>query len=212
MEELPSSPATLTALKALLEEAQAICTHQSALRHDLMGRIYHWLLHHAEYLGTYYTSVPAATLLLKLALNRPWNRDFGDPAQLAEFKVADLVCGTGTLLMATAQAVSDAYILARANTGRSLPAVDLQALHRAIMESILHGYDVLPTVVHLTASTLALLAPEIAFERMNLYVMPLALDGSTPRRGSLDFIGKDPVRTQITLDQSQTEILHTDVG
>ena len=38
---------------------------QAAFRHDLMGRIYHWLLHHAKYLGTYYTSVSSATLLLK---------------------------------------------------------------------------------------------------------------------------------------------------
>jgi hypothetical protein len=59
---------------------------------------------------------------------------------------------------------------------------------------------------------LALLAPEIAFNRMNLYVMPLGLDGGTARLGSLDFIGKDVVRTQITLDQSQTEILRTDAG
>lgn len=212
LEELPASPATLTAFSTLLREAKAICTHQAALRHDLMGRIYHWLLHHAKYLGTYYTSVSAATLLLKLALSRSWNRDFGDPVQLAEFKVADLACGTGTLLMATAQAVSDAYILARANTGRSLSPVDLQTLHRAIMENILYGYDVLPTAVHLTASTLALLAPEIAFVRMNLYVMPLGLDGGTARLGSLDFIGKSQVQTQITLGQSQTEILRTDAG
>mgnify|MGYP003586795153 CR=1 FL=1 len=212
LEELPASPATLTAFSTLLREAKAICTHQAALRHDLMGRIYHWLLHHAKYLGTYYTSVSAATLLLKLALSRSWNHDFGNPTQLAEFKAADLACGTGTLLMATAQAVSDAYILARANTGRSLSPVDLQTLHRAIMENILYGYDVLPTAVHLTASTLALLAPEIAFVRMNLYVMPLGLDGGTPRLGSLDFIGKDTVRTQITLDQSQTEIIRTDAG
>jgi hypothetical protein len=47
---------------------------------------------------------------------------------------------------------------------------------------------------------------------MNLYVMPLGLDGGTARLGSLDFIGKDVVRTQITLDQSQTEILRTDAG
>ena len=80
------------------------------------------------------------------------------------------------------------------------------------MENILYGYDVLPTAVHLTASTLALLAPEIAFVRMNLYVMPLGLDGGTARLGSLDFIGKDTVRTQITLDQSQAEIQQTDVG
>lgn len=212
LEELPASPYTLAAFQSLRQEAQAICTHQAALRHDLMGRIYHWLLHHAKYLGTYYTSVSAATLLLKLALSRDWSRDFGDPTQLAEFKVADLACGTGTLLMAAAQALTDAYILARANTRRALTPADLQILHRTLMENVLHGYDVLPTAVHLTASTLALLAPEVTFARMNLYVMPLGVDGGTPRLGSLDFIGRDVVRTQITLDQSQAEILRADAG
>ena len=212
LEELPASPYTLAAFQSLLQEAQAICTHQAALRHDLMGRIYHWLLHHAKYLGTYYTSVSAATLLLKLALSRDWPHDFGDPAQLAAFEVADLACGTGTLLMAAAQALTDAYILARAGARRSLAPADLQVLHRALMENVLHGYDVLPTAVHLTASTLALLAPEITFARMNLYVMPLGVDGGTPRLGSLDFIGRDVVRTQITLDQSQAEILRADAG
>lgn len=96
--ELPSGPQSSLPVKALLTEAKAICSQQAALRHDLMGRIYHWLLHHAKFLGTYYTSVPAATLLLKLALAAEWDKDFGDPAELASFRVADLACGTGTLI------------------------------------------------------------------------------------------------------------------
>jgi hypothetical protein len=67
LEELPSSPQSLGPVRALVVQAKAICANQAALRHDLMGRIYHWLLHHAKYLGTYYTSVSSATLLLKLA-------------------------------------------------------------------------------------------------------------------------------------------------
>ncbi len=209
---LCSSPWLYRALGSLIAEIEQIEQNPSALRHDLMGRIYHWLLHDAKYLGAYYTSVPAATLLLKLALNRPWPQDFGDPAQLADFKVADLACGTGTLLMASAEALTDAHILARATTRRRLQSADLQALHRILMEDVLQGYDVLPTAVHLTASTLALLAPEVTFHHMNLYVMPMGLDHNTPRLGSLDFLGRDAVRTQITLDQSQAEIRQTDAG
>jgi hypothetical protein len=207
--ELPITQSTLRAFRSLLAEAMAICARQSALRHDLMGRIYHWLLHQAKYLGTYYTSVPAATVLLSLAIHRFRETDFGDPRVLAGFKVADLACGTGTLLMAAAQALSDAYILARANTGRALTPVDLQTLHRALMENILHGYDVLPSAVHLTASTLAMLAPEVAFVRMNLYVMLLGIYNGAARLGSLDFIGTDTVRTQFALDDSQAEIIRT---
>ena len=62
LNELPASANSDIATRALLAEAINICSEQAALRHDLMGRIYHWLLHHAKYLGTYYTSVPAATL------------------------------------------------------------------------------------------------------------------------------------------------------
>ena len=207
LEELPISPNTALAVRALLDEAKAICSKQSALRHDLMGRIYHWLLHHAKYLGTYYTSVSSATLLLKLAMAAKWKQDFGDPADLASFKVADLACGTGTLLMAAAQALSDTYIRVRAETGRTLNAVDLQTLHRALMENVLHGYDVLPSAVHLTASTLAMLAPEVAFVRMNLYVMPMGLDQGKPRLGSLDFLAGNEIKTQMALDYSHVETI-----
>jgi len=209
LDELPSSPNTTLAVKSLLAEAKSICEQQAALRHDLMGRIYHWLLHHAKYLGTYYTSVSAATLLLKLALAADWKQDFGDPAELAEFKVADLACGTGTLLMAAAQAFADEYIRRRAATDRTLEPKDLSTLHRALMENVLHGYDVLPSAVHLTASTLALLAPDIAFVRMNLYVMPMGVDHGNARLGSLDFLDDNEIKTQMALDYSQAESIRT---
>lgn len=209
LSELPISSGSNIAVNSLLKEAQSICAKQSALRHDLMGRIYHWLLHHAKYLGTYYTGVPAATLLLKLAITLPWKTDFGDPASLVGFKVGDLACGTGTLLMAAAQALSDAYIRARAGRGESLDQADLQTLHRTLMENVLYGYDVLPSAVHLTASTLAMLAPEIAFVRMNLFVMPLGMDQSQPRLGSLDFLQGSRFETQMALDYTQLETMRT---
>ena len=203
LNELPGGPQNTLPVKGLLTEAKAICSEQAALRHDLMGRIYHWLLHHAKFLGTYYTSVPAATLLLKLALAADWNKkDFGDVAELARFRVVDLACGTGTLLMAAAQAVSDAYITARAATDRAIENADLFTLHRTLMENMLYGYDVLPTALHLTASTLALLAPEVAFVKMNLYVMPLGIDNGIPRLGSLDFLTTNKIQTQMALDHS----------
>lgn len=209
LDELPISANTTLAVSSLLTEAKAICEQQAALRHDLMGRIYHWLLHNAKHLGTYYTSVSAATLLLKLAVAAKWKQDFGDPAELAEFKVGDLACGTGTLLMAAAQAFSDQYIRTRAATDRSLEPRDLSTLHRTLMENMLHGYDVLPSAVHLTASTLALLAPDIAFVRMNLFVMPLGVDHGNARLGSLDFLDDSEIRTQMALDYSQVETIRT---
>ena len=222
LDQLPASVHTTSAVRALLDEAIRICSRQAALRHDLMGRIYHWLLHYAKYLGTYYTAVPSATLLLKLALAAEWQRpkqdaagaqgtpiDFGNPVDVAEFKVADLACGTGTLLMAAAQALLDHYILERAASDKPLEQKNLQTLHRTLMENVLHGYDVLPSALHLTASTLAMLAPEVAFINMNLYIMPLGLDQGRARLGSLDFLDTDEVLTQVALDYSQIETIRT---
>ena len=48
LDELPSNPSTTAAIRAVLAQAKAICEQQAALRHDLMGRIYHWLLHEAK--------------------------------------------------------------------------------------------------------------------------------------------------------------------
>lgn len=209
LNELPGSQNTTVAVKALLGEAQAICQHQAALRHDLMGRIYHWLLHEAKFLGTYYTSVSAATLLLKLAFSLEWKQDFTSPRELANFKVADLACGTGTLLMAAAQSLTDRYIRDRAAQDLSLTDKDISILHQTLMQNVLHGYDVLPTALHLTASTLALLAPDVAFRNMNLFVMPMGLDHGIPRLGSLDFLDGPEVKTQFSLDDTQLDTVRT---
>lgn len=209
LDELPASAATTETVRSLLDESRKICAEQAALRHDLMGRIFHWLLHHAKYLGTYYTSVPAATLLLKLALELEWDTDFGSARKLADFKVADLACGTGTLLMASAQALTDAFINIRAEAGRPIGDKDLAVLHSTLMQNVIHGYDILPSAVHLTASTLALLAPEVAFRQMNLFVMPIGMDHGTPRLGSIDFLEGGEVRTQFALDRTHLDPVKT---
>jgi hypothetical protein len=95
-------------VRVLARRAEGMVARKAALRHDLLGRIFHRLLLEAKYLPTYYTSIPAATMLLRTALNpEKWAIDWSDLKQVAEFRVADLACGTGTLLMAAAEAISD---------------------------------------------------------------------------------------------------------
>lgn len=98
-------------LHHLAEVAQVIVANRAALRRDLMGRVYHRLLAEAKYLGTYYTAVSSAALLLKLALaEKAWPLQWNDLAALEHFRVADLACGTGTLLMAAAESLLDNYV------------------------------------------------------------------------------------------------------
>lgn len=171
-------------LRVLVQTSQRIVGMRAALRHDLMGRIYHRLLAEAKYLGTYYTSIPAATLLLKLAL-RPdaWHTKWHDLEEVRKFRIADLACGTGTLLMAAADSVTDNYVNSSAS---SEEPVDLAVIQNILAEEVLYGYDVLPSAIHLTASTLALRNPRIAFTKMNLF--SLLLGGPHRRLGSIEFL------------------------
>ena len=202
LENVPSAAAAEGAVRTLGEQALTICENKAALRHDLMGRIHHWLLHEAKFLGTYYTSVPAGTLLLKLALEPSnWGKDFGNFKELSELRIADPACGTGTLLMAASQAITDNFIRARVSVGKQIKSSGLRTLHQTLMENILHGYDVLSSAIHLTASTLAILAPEISFRKMQLYTMPMGrTKGGVIRLGSLDFLAETHVPVQFTLD------------
>ena len=67
------------------------------------------------------------------------------------------------------------------------------------MEQALHGYDVQLSAIHFAATSLAMLNPEIQFDSMNLYVMPLGVEGSEIALGSLDFLGTSEATFQHSL-------------
>lgn len=181
---LPAEAQIEDALRTAAASARVIVANRAALRHDLMGRVYHRLLADAKYLGTYYTSIPAATLLLRLALERGrWGTDWTDVDSVADIRIGDLACGTGTLLMAAADAVKDNHVRAAVEAGES---VDVGELHKTLMEDVLYGCDVLPSALHLTASTLALLSTDVTFELTNLFSLPLG--GEHGRLGSIELL------------------------
>ena len=160
--------------------------------HDLSGRLFHTLLTDAKFTGAYYTSVPAATLLSRLVFHDwPSHVDWSDYEFPASLNVADLACGTGTLLMAVA---SEAERRHKAAGGENAAE-----LHKAMVEQALYGYDVQLSAVHFAATSLAMLNPDIEFDRMNLYVMPLGAEGTSVSLGSLDFLGQDEVAVQFAL-------------
>ncbi len=167
--------------------------------HDLSGRLFHTLLSDAKFTGAYYTSVPAATLLSRLVFQDwPPRVDWSDHEFPASLNIADLACGTGTLLMAAASEVERRH--------RDAGGQRAAELHKAMVEQALHGYDVQLSAVHFAATSLAMLNPEIQFDRMNLYVMPLGVEGETTSLGSLDFLGENEAPVQYTLSMDAAGI------
>ena len=168
--------------------------------HDLSGRLFHTLLSDAKFKGAYYTSVASATLLTRLVFHSwPDGVDWRDHEFPGSLNVADLACGTGTLLMAVA---TEAERRHKAAGGHDAPS-----LHKAMVEQALHGYDVQLSAVHFAAVSLAMLNPEIQFDRMDLNVMPLGVEGSNVSLGSLDFLGEESIAVQYALS-----IEHVGVG
>ena len=71
-------------------------------QHDLAGRIFNRLVSERKFLASFYTTIPAATLLAGLVLLPDgWpNLRWASVEALSTFRVVDPACGTGTLLMA----------------------------------------------------------------------------------------------------------------
>jgi hypothetical protein len=82
LENLPPDRLLDNALGQCVPIVRALIRQRVMLRHDLAGRIYHLLLGDiAKPLGTFYTAVPSATLLLRLALAPDrWHINWEDPA------------------------------------------------------------------------------------------------------------------------------------
>jgi len=190
LRKIPASRNLERILRSHVEVVRQIMQKRAALRHDLMGRVYHLLLEDAKYLGAFYTSIPAATLLLKLALDPgQWPLDWSDDETVGALRVGDFACGTGTLLMAAAESIADNY--ARYSPLRG-ERPDMDNLHRLMIEDVIKGFDVLTSALHLTASSLAMRSPGTTVDQMGLYTLPLG--GDAKALGSLDFI-KSPVIT-----------------
>ena len=184
---LPSNADTVVALQTLARVALEVSTKRGALRHDLMGRIFHRLLADPKYYGAFYTKIPAATLLLKLAIEEcDWPVKWDDPGSVGSLTVSDLACGTGTLLKAALSAAVDRHISEAAAEG-VLP--DSKTVHRLLLERGLWGFDVVASAVHLAAAAVAMHDPNVSV----LYdaLLRFATGG---RRTTPEAIGKHSVR------------------
>jgi len=105
---------------------------------DLLGNIFHRLIPDSvrKPVAAFYTNVSAARLLAKLSIDKP------------NEKIADLACGSGTLLMA-------AYDRKAELLGKTVDG----ATHKQFVERELTGVDIMSFAAHLAVVQLALRNP-----------------------------------------------------
>ena len=177
----PRDPAFTAAIKDTAQAALTVAGDIAGLRHDLLGRIFHTVLDSARYDGSFYTTTPAATLLATLALSES-ACDWSDPAAIANLRITDPACGTGTLLMAAAERIRELA-----------PQTDIdETIARALIEQVLGGYDVNLTATHMAATTLGLLSPSTRFRNMKIGRATLGPDADgNVKLGSLELLGPE---------------------
>ena len=174
-------------LGRLRHTAQSVSAMGVENSHDLTGRIFQRLIADRKYLATFYTLPASAALLARLAVAKLQGVDWSDAAAIGKLRIADFACGTGALLSAVY-----AQIAAKHERAGGNPA----ALHRAMMEDVLYGCDVMPSAIHITGSTLSGVEPAAAFGSSRLYTMPYGRqpDG-TVKIGSLELLQRSDVQT-----------------
>ncbi|MXZ79649.1 MAG: hypothetical protein F4Z06_15410 [Acidimicrobiia bacterium] len=154
----------------------------------LVGELFGRLIVDRKFLATYYTRPQSASFLAELAVDR-LQVDWADASAVTSLRVADLACGTGALLTAVYRRIA-----ARHEDAGGDPS----SLHKKIMEDVLHGCDIMPAAVHLTAAVLSGEHPDIDYTSTRTWVMPFGVDdfgsGQETRIGSLDLLSGDQRR------------------
>ena len=162
----------------------------AASLNDLSGRMFQKLIADRKFLATFYTLPVSATLLAELAASR-LRTDWGSADAVKRLRVADLACGTGTLIGALYHA-----ILARRRRAGS----DDAEIHAAMMEESLYAFDIMPAATHLAASTLSNAHPAVTFGTTRIVTMPYGYDENRhPHVGSLELIVHEQATSLLSL-------------
>ena len=149
--------------------------------HDLTGRMFQTLITDRKFLATFYTLPESACLLAEMAVER-LDVDWSNRAAIEGLRIADFACGTGALLSAAQRAMYRRY----RRTGG-----DDKDLHRALMERVLTGLDIMPAATHLTCSMLSSAYPGLSYGESQIYTMPYGIEGGRAHIGSLDLLDSE---------------------
>ncbi len=175
-------------LERLERLALKMSEHGASTTHDLSGQMFQRLIVDRKFLATFYTLPASAVLLAELATHR-LSVDWADAKAVAELRIADMACGTGTLLNAAYQSVRARH---RRSGGNDAD------LHPTMMEKALIAADIMPAATHLTASILSGAHPAVTFRDTRIITMPYGEQEDAGRPlslGSLDLLEDEVARS-----------------
>ena len=172
------------ALNDLADLAERVAALGLGNRVEFAGELFPKLLTDRKETAANYTLPVTAELLAALAVERVQLPDWSDAAAAAGLRVADMACGTGTLLRAAYQNIRRRHEAAGGSA---------DGLHRTMMEEGITGLDVNAHAAHMTAATLSVHEIGSEYHKSNIGLAAI-IGGKT---GSLELIESDQL-TDIT--------------
>ena len=174
--------ATGEALAALIRAVETIESARLGLHIDVGAELFPLLSGDRKQAAAFYTQPATAELLAGLAVRRGDMSKTGwaDSTLFANRSLADLACGTGTLLRAGYRRI----LAFHEQAGGTMESV--ADLHRAAMESGLVGTDISPIAAHLTSSSLAAIGAGEPYG--DTRIGWVRVGGETAAAGSLEYL------------------------
>ncbi len=181
-------------LDLLYKTASKLANMGATSLNDLSGRMFQKLIADRKFLATFYTLPVSATLLAELTASR-LQTEWQSSDAVKSLRVADLACGTGTLIGALYHAILSRH----RRTGR-----DDAEVHSAMVEGSLYAFDIMPAATHLAASTLSNAHPSVVFGTTRIVTMPYGYDENRhPHIGSLDLMDQVFITPLLSLGEER---------
>ena len=138
--------------------------------------------------GAFFTRQPAARLLAELALDATGETAWAERRTWKRLRIADLACGSGTLLNAWLEAVKARIRQAGGDERRAAE------FHKYAVERLVTGLDINPVSMQMAAGRMTLGNVSVDYRKMGLRAMPYgSVDGEAVRLGSLELLTDEDV-------------------
>lgn len=184
-----SAPAeTADALAKLVKAVERIEAARLGQHINIGAELFPKLSADRKQAAAFYTQPATAELLAALTI-RPGDLregEWGDSGLFSTRSLADLACGTGTLLRAGYRKIQALHEMSGGT------AESVSALHRQAMETGLVGADISPIAAHLTSASLAAIGHGDAYGQTR--IAWVGVGGARNAAGSLEYLaGPDVV-------------------
>ena len=182
------------ALRHIAAEAERIAETYADMGADHAGPLFNRVMGNQASDGAYFTRPVAASIAARFTLDELADADWTDLDFLRKNKIADIACGSGTLL---ASVLAEMKRRARESGFDDERAAELQ---RVAVEDCIKGFDINPVSLQLAASQLTAGNQDTRYRRMGLHLMPYgpsSADSSQVAAGTLDLLGQRAILPMI---------------